>query len=312
MKNNLPLILNIKTLDHLSLRIGISYDELKHIIKDKPRNVSAFEKKKPNSTKVRKLFNPYPRYKFILRKINKSLLIGDLAPGVLGGVVGKQVEHVAKAHCGKEAIFSIDLKDFFPSIHGGQVISLFKRAGCSPEVCGLLADLITFDGCLPQGFPTSTAVANWVAYDLDMQHLGHCEKHDITRTRWVDDMTFSGRYSTLKDSIPSLIGAIKHHGLKVNNRKTTFVPRQHCSKVLGFDVSGEKPRVPASTIKRIEDIILDCKACGVEVVRIAYDYGDKNIKLSLDGHVRYIERYNPKDGVKLRGLLNEVDWNCLT
>ena len=237
MKNDFPLALNIKNLDHLSLRISTPHGELKHIIENKVNQVSSFEKAKPNSTKIRKLYNPLPRYKSILRKINKSLLAGDFAPGVFGGVSGKQVEDVAKSHCGKEAIFSIDLRNFFPNIRSGQVFSLFKRAGCSPEVCCVLTDLVTFDGCLPQGFPTSTAIANWVAFDLDIQHLAYCKKQGLSRTRWVDDMTFSGRYNTLQASIPSLIGAIKFHGLTINNRKTQFLPREHCCKVVGFNVS---------------------------------------------------------------------------
>lgn len=92
---------------------------------------------------------------------------------------------------------------------------------------------------LPQGFPTSPMIANLIAYGLDMQHLGQCDKSNITRTRWIDDIVFSGETVALKSNMRSLMGAIAHHGFKLNYRETAYKVRANHPIVTGLDVRGE-------------------------------------------------------------------------
>jgi len=294
----------------LCKRLATTPEELTRFVENKEQNVYPFIKTKRNSTKIRTLCNTHPRYKTILKKINKSLLSGPLPIGVLGGVKGKQIVDVAKIHCGKESVFSVDLKDFFPSIKSGQVYTLFKRTGCTPEVCNILTDLVTFEGKLPQGFPTSTSIANWVAYDLDIQHLRYCNDNGIGRTRWVDDITFSGRHEIIQSSIPSLIGAITKHGFKVNNRKTVYSPRGKGVSVVGLDVSSKLPRLPITTINRVKMMIEDCYEFGPEYVGIAYDIDEgKSVRRSLEGCLRYVSKFNPKEAEGMIKTFSDIDWD---
>lgn len=302
------LHLNLKNFKDLCLRAGTSVKELEYFRFNKTRNVYKFEKHKTGSKKLRIIHSPHDKYKFLLRRLNKSLLEGSFPTGVFGGVKGKQVSDVAEMHCGREAILSLDLKDFFPRITSSQVTAIFRRSGCSPAIAELLTELVTYEGTLPQGFPTSTAIANWVAYDLDIQHLAFCDKRKIRRTRWVDDITFSGRYDAIREAIPSLIGAIKFHKFRLSNKKTEFTPRKHCEKVLGLDVSSATPRVPQGTVRRIQRVLQDCKDYGIHAAALNYELQDKNLRASLHGHVRYIERHNPVDGSSLRTLLESIRW----
>lgn len=264
-------------------------------------------------TKVRQVYNPSPEYKKLLRAINKMLQRRVTPPrGVLGGVLGKCINDMAKAHCNHEAILSLDLKNFFPNITSGRVVKMFNRAGCSPEISGLLTDLLTLDGTLPQGFPTSPMIANLIAYGLDMQHLGQCDKSNITRTRWIDDIVFSGETVALKSNMRSLMGAIAHHGFKLNYRETAYKVRANHPIVTGLDVRGRTPHVPVAVIERVREILIECQCSGIATVVAAYEsdaFGKKkNVQSSMLGKIRHIEKYNKEIGLELMNIYKSIDW----
>lgn len=315
MPEGFPLALNLRTVKHLSLRLSIAEERLRYFAVHKNRHV-----KKINLTqvrngvhKVRPILNPSDEYKDLLRRIHRTFFRQARLPdGVLGGVVGKCVADLVEQHCGQEAVFSIDLKDFFPSIGSGRILKLFCTMGCSNEVPGLLTNLVTLDGSIPQGFPTSPMLANLAAFGLDCQQLMLCRTRELRRTRWIDDIVFSGRTKSMESSIPSLVGAVSRHGFRLNNKKTTFTPRCYGPKVLGLELSDRTPRVPAEIIAKIVDILEECRLNGPEVVQENYEtnvFGKpRNLEASLNGRIRYVEKYNPEDGTRLRGLFNSVAW----
>ena len=270
-----PLNLCLNSLKDLSLTIGYPSAAIKYFASAKASNVKKLEIKQVKDgriAKVRQVYNPSPEYKKLLRAINKMLQQRVTPPeGVLGGFLGKCIADMAVKHCDQEAVFSLDLKDFFPSIKSGRVVKMFNRAGCIPIISGLLTDLVTLDGSLPQGFPTSPIIANLVAYGLDMQHLDQCGKCNIRRTRWIDDIIFSGRSTDLKNNMMAFMGAIAPHGFKLNYKKTTYKVRANHPIVTGLDVKGKTPHVPIAVIERVREILVECKSSGVAAVEAAYE-----------------------------------------
>lgn len=311
-----PLKLSLNSLKDLSLTIQYPLKAILYFANAKARNVRKLEIKKIKDgqiVKSRQVYNPSPKYKKLLRAVNKILQRRVTPPkGVLGGFLGQCIDDMAKAHCDHEAVFSLDLKDFFPSITSGRVVTMFRRAGCSPEISGLLTDLVTLDGALPQGFPTSPIIANLVAYGLDMQHLAQCDKSDITRTRWIDDIIFSGRADVLIENMRALMGAIAPHGFKLNYKKTAYKVRANHPVVTGLDVRGKAPHVPIAVIERVREILIECQCSGVAAVESAYEcdaFGKKkNVQNSMLGKIRYIERYNKAMGLELMDIFNSIPW----
>ena len=311
-----PLNLSLNSLKDLSLTIRYPSAAIQYFAGAKDRNVKKLEIKQVRDgriTKVRQVYNPSPEYKKLLRAINRVLQQRVTPPkGVLGGFLGKCIADMAAAHCDQEAVFSLDLKDFFPSIKSGRVVKMFNRAGCSPIISGLLTDLVTLDGSLPQGFPTSPIIANLVAYGLDMQHLDQCGKCNIIRTRWIDDIIFSGRAIVLKNNMMAFMGAIAPHGFKLNYRKTAYKVRANHPIVTGLDVRGKAPHVPIAVIERVREILIECQCSGVATVVAAYEcdaFGrKKNVQSSMLGKIRHIEKYNKEKGLELLDIYNSIDW----
>jgi RNA-directed DNA polymerase len=313
--HSFPLKLSLKSYNDLFITIGYPRKAIEYFRNNKDSNVKRLrlEQIKNGHTKIREVFNPSPQYKKILRAINITLQRRTAFPrGVLGGVIGKSIDDMAKVHCKQEAVLSIDLKDFFPSIKSGRVIKLFRLSGCSPLVAGLLTDLVTLNGSLPQGFPTSPMIANLIAYALDVQHLEQCDKSKINRTRWIDDVVFSGRIKDLLVNKNALIGAIKPHGFKLNNKKTAYKVRSNHPVITGLDVKGKVPHVPIIFIDRIREILIECKNSGVNVVQAAYESGasgkKKDLQSSLFGRIQYIAKYNVKLSEELVDIYNSIDW----
>ena len=138
----------------------------------------------------------------------------DRAGVVHGFARGRSPVTNALAHVGHAYTVSFDLADFFESV------TAEKLAG------KLSADelaLVLVDGAARQGLPTSPAVANIAASDLDraiLKWVAKAEKQ-VIYTRYADDLTFSfddaALIAVLRLKIPEIVGRC---GFAVNERKT--------------------------------------------------------------------------------------------
>ena len=84
----------------------------------------------------------------------------------------------ASPHQGAAIVVKLDLKDFFPTVHYRRVRGLFQWLGYNADVANTLAGLTTYrpkledgtvlwPGVLPQGAPTSPALANLACRRMD-------------------------------------------------------------------------------------------------------------------------------------------------
>jgi RNA-directed DNA polymerase len=127
-------------------------------------------------------------------------------------------------HLCKELVIAMDVKDFFPSVTTQRVTAIFGRLGMSPEVCGILTKLTTWNGQLPQGAPTSTDLANLALAKVDARISGLCRTQGFAYSRYVDDITVSGN-AKLAGFKNLLARIIEEEGFKVKHEKTELMPR---------------------------------------------------------------------------------------
>jgi hypothetical protein len=92
----------------------------------------------------------------------------------------------------------MDIKDCFPSIDSQRVRGVFEALGFSGDALSVLTKLTTWDFQLPQGPPTSPAIANLALANLDRRQLGVAAKHGFAYSRFVDDIASSGGYRLRK------------------------------------------------------------------------------------------------------------------
>lgn len=157
------------------------------------------------SGEMRKITAPRQSLKRIQRKILDEILAKlPVHPASHGFVRGRSVLTNAQPHEGAQVVVKMDLRDFFPTIHYQRVKGLFRRLGYNSEIAQLLAGLTThrskladglvvWPGALPQGAPTSPALANLLCLRLDARLSGLASRVGAKYTRYADDLTFSFR-----------------------------------------------------------------------------------------------------------------------
>ena len=152
------------------------------------------------SGSVRLIESPKGRLKELQRKILGEILETIPAhPAAHGFIKGRSIKTFAVPHVGRRVVLRMDLKDFFPSISGARVQALFRTAGYPEAVADLRGGICTnvaprgaLSGAekmtsdpelretrelyarphLPQGAPTSPALANLCSYPSRQQISG--------------------------------------------------------------------------------------------------------------------------------------------
>lgn len=199
----------------------------------------------------RKITAPESSLKRLQRRILKRLL-GRLEPhsAATGFRKGESFVKNAARHCGKDVVVHIDLVDFFPSIRADRVEKYFRTIGWSRSAASCLTGLVTYQGALPQGAPTSPCISNLVCRSMDSRLSKYAKGIGGVYSRYADDMTlsFNGSSSVL-DVVNLMLTIIRSEGFQphVSQRKKLDVRRRHQRQTVTGLVVNEKVNLPRET-----------------------------------------------------------------
>jgi RNA-directed DNA polymerase len=200
------------------------YDEWPEQKKDK--TTGELIRYKDGTIKQRIIRPSVKRLKIIQRAIKEKILAPiPLPESIYGGIKGKSNIYNAKAHQGHKYQFTTDLQNFFPSIKHNQVYKTFIALGFSTHFAYWITKLTTWKCELPQGTPTSTHIANLVFFDMDKKLIPYCQEHNLTYTRYVDDLTFSSQQD-FHHLLNEILDIIKSGGFNISYRKTFYKGHQ--------------------------------------------------------------------------------------
>jgi hypothetical protein len=272
--------------------------------------------------------------RWVLRQILDQIPPHEAAHGFTRG--RSAVTH-AQLHTGQAAVLRLDLKEFFASVPAGRVYGILRTLGYSPPVCHVLTGLTTntvpesvwqviasatpqsaFQARfwlgrqlatphLPQGAPTSPALANLAAFRLDRRLTGLALASGLRYSRYADDLTFSGparlhRRRNQFESIATRI--IRAEGFAVNEAKSATQSAGGCQTVCGVVVN-VRPNIRRTEYDRLRAILHNAAALGPASQN---HNGVADFKAHLRGRISWVESLNPARGDKLRELLAEIDW----
>lgn len=222
----------IDTIKYLAYIIGSSQQEVEDIASNSYKYYSSYwqakmkygRKQIDDNGNVKKRHVTPSRYrlKVLQQNINAHILSKITIPEyAYGSIRGKSNLKNAYLHLGNKYFFSVDLKDFFPRINNRQVFRMFRENDFSPSVSRLLTQLTTFNGCLPQGAPTSPAIANIVFIPTGNRLLDIAKQHDITFTTHLDDLNFSS-HEDFKNLTPTILEIIKEGAFFPSHKKIHY------------------------------------------------------------------------------------------
>ena len=268
---------NLITREDVANLLEIPDKSLRYFLyKVKPDNMyTTFKVLKADGT-PRIISAPNNELKHIQRKL-ACILSNMYVPKVCayGFISDKTILMNAQQHTKKQIVFNIDLKDFFTQIHFGRIRGMLikKPYNIGEEAATVIAQIATFNKCLPQGAPSSPIITNMICVPLDNALLRLAKKTGCVYTRYADDITFSTYKKEFDRSIvyeengvifigKELTNILQKHSFDVNLNKIALRRSTLRQEVTGLTVN-KFPNVRRSYIKHIRAILHSCEKFGV-------------------------------------------------
>lgn len=218
--------------------IGISPKILYSIRFRRSKYYRSFRIKKKKKGEYRFIYSPRTYLKVVQWWILDSILSRvKISDNAFGFVRGKSSVSNAICHIGANHLLNVDIKEFFPSILEESVTRAFVSLGYSNEVSEHLAAICTLDGRLPQGAPSSPAIANIVCRAMDNELSDLAAGRGLTYTRYADDLTFSSKSFIGNDLLSKVQEITVRHGFVLNGDKTRFAGRGDQMEVTGVVIN---------------------------------------------------------------------------
>lgn len=246
--------------------------------------------------------------------------------------------HAAR-HVGRAAVLRMDLRNFFASVPARRVHGLFFTLGFPAGVARLLTGLtchITpkavlreqmnlnaaggaalpavwrewsgyFQPHLPQGAPSSPALANLCAFRLDLRLSALADDAGANYTRYADDLAFSGDHGlargveSFKHSVAVICAA---EGFAVNTRKTRLMLQSQRQQLTGVVVN-KRSHTRRDDYDHLKAVLHNCVRHGP-----AAQNRDnlQNYRAHLAGRIAYVNQFNPARGARLMESFAAITW----
>jgi hypothetical protein len=323
------------TVSELAQWLGIPLERLMFLSPETPPRAEhyLYQLQPKRSGGLRLLEIPKADLKRVQRTIHNGLLqhvpVHEAAHGF---VQHRSVATHAAAHAGQAVVIRFDLKDFFGSLHAAQINALWRTLGypsgvarcltglCTHHTAPMVVERLRDDGGLdwlgakrlrtahlPQGAPTSPALANLCAFGLDLRLDGLAHAFGATYTRYADDLVFSGS-DALRGQFRALqawVTAIaQDEGLTLHPTKTRCLPQHHQQRITGVVVNA-RPNTPRKDFDRLRACLHQC---------IHQDPDSQNptqlpdFRGHLLGRIAWVKQFNTGRAAKLMGLFGQIQW----
>ncbi len=275
---------------------------------------------------------PTPLLRAVLRRVLEQILVWvPVHPAAHGFVRGRSATTHAGEHVGSDTVLCLDLRNFFAAVTAGRVNGMFRAMGYPEPVAETLTGLCTHrtpvhvlarmpaggDSTarhrlraalrarhLPQGSPTSPALANLACFGLDRRLAGLASVAELTYTRYADDVAFSGPSVEAARLVRSVTSIAAAEGFAINPTKTRVQSSGRRQLVTGL-VTNERLSVPREYVDQLRAVLHDAGRNGPDVANRA---GHPDFRAHLDGRIGWVEAANPARGRRLRAQFDAIAW----
>jgi hypothetical protein len=160
---------------------------------------------------------------------------------------------------------------------------------------------------LPQGAPTSPALANLTCWSLDVRLTNWAERVGATYSRYADDLVFSGSSSLSVGGLTRAVTDIcRDEGFRVNAAKTRVMRAHQRQQVTGLVVN-QGVAVPRAQRDTLEAQLFNL----ARGRRVETDVPVPALRAHLEGKVSWVSHAHPSHARWLRELLGRIDWAAL-
>jgi hypothetical protein len=296
--------------------LDVSFEEFDAALANKRYRIRAHAKATGG---LRLIEIPSESLRVLQRRLLRRLL-DRIAPHAAAHayVHGRSVHTHARNHTNRTIVIRLDLEHFFPSISGARVFLLFRALGYRAKVANVLAELCVAaqsratlrravgavrsdlherysTNHLPQGAPTSPALANLCVYSLDTRLQALAETFGATYSRYADDLVFSGDDELAAQSrkfIQIARSIVATEGFRLNTQKTRVMRHSARQSFAGLVVN-----------KRVNIARRDYDQLKAAVHRATKNMSD-DVVAPLLGRIAWLAQSSPARAKKLREKLH--------
>ncbi len=274
--------------------------------------------------KSRLLEIPKPRLKAIQRHILREI-VSKISPhdAAHGFRPQRSILTFVEGHVSKRMVMRFDLRDFFASVSAPRVQGIFREAGYPTMIAKVLAGLCTTrtpddlapgprwrTRHLPQGAPTSPALANLAAFRLDVRLQALAAKLGASYSRYADDLAFSGNigFERAARRVQVLVAVIAgEEGFDLNTRKSRFMRQSVRQQLVGVVVN-DQPNINREAYDELKATLHNCVRHGPESQN-RERHGD--FRGHLLGRIAHVRNINPTRGAKLHAAFERIQWPAI-
>ncbi len=263
----------------------------------------------------------------LLRTILNHVPIHDAAHGFH---VGRSIHGFVAPHVGAPVLIKADLRAFFTSITAGRVFGLWRRMGYAEPVAHVLTGLTTNavpssvlrrspaadhhlaallrGPHLPQGAPTSPALANLLAFHLDVRLDAMARSFGANYTRYADDLAFSGAATLEKRQLALLRLAeeiVRDEGFRLNPLKTAVAGPAQRHRLAGIVVNA-RPNIDRREYDQLKAELHDAVTNGPVV---ANRRDNPHFRDHLLGRIGWVAELNPPRAERLEAMFDRITWD---
>jgi RNA-directed DNA polymerase len=294
---------------------------------------------KKRSGAYRLIEAPKPRLKHAQRRILDEILSKvPLHYACHGHRPGRSVTSFAAEHRGRAQLIKLDLAEFFNLITEARVHSIFASLGYNESISALLAGLccaptpedvlasrprptspaaidarywqraVLRNSHLPQGAPSSPALANLAAFRLDLRLSALATRFGARYGRYADDLAFSGDQRLIEITphlFPWIETIVREEGFAVRVEKTRVMPRSQRQMLCGVVVN-DHPALPRAKLQQLEAILFNCVRTG-PAAQNREQHAD--FRAHLAGRIAWATQVNPRRATRLQALFERIDWS---
>ncbi len=270
----------VETLGQLARVTDVPYWYLRAVVERKRDPYASLLRTKRDGS-IRPISAPEPLLMEVQRWILRNIL-SDVPQHVASYAYreSRSIVDCAREHVGARWLVKMDIHDFFGTVTEQRVYRVFRDLGYKALFSLELARLCTrvarrsttrapglryrvvpayvseSIGVLPQGGPTSGALANAVATKMDRTLHGISHRRGLIYTRYSDDLIFSADDSwdrkKSRDLISQVTAIAVDNGFEIHKKKTHVVPPGARHVAVGLMITDDAVRLLPEFRRKIE------------------------------------------------------------
>ena len=224
-----------------------------------------FEIDKKDGVEKRRITAPDKRIKEIQARVLFLLQRVKRPEWLISGEKGKCYIDNGMKHIQSNYFLTIDIKKFYDNCEREYVFRFFKdKLMMAGDLAGICTDIVTYEGGIPTGCPTSQILAFYAYEDMFKEISGVASENGCVFSVYVDDMTFSSEEAFGVNRLRSEVDQkLRKYGHKPKYQKIKYYTKGQSVPITGTIVTkNHELKVPNRLQKKVYDGFQEVKLLG--------------------------------------------------